>query len=257
MVNRIRHRFVQRCFCGGNCGRECNDGLDLDVRIVESGRKFAEKGGVVGVYFMPYLAPDSHPTGAKLLDHIDYVAKVGGEDHAEQVSAHDGADGASRQGDSPRQDRDRDALHAGKGKFMMRNLLAVVALALGGIATDASAQAYPHKPIRLVVPYAEDRVRLAQLVELLELGLKDEAIARYLGVSLRTVRRRVAHLMAVNGVDTRFQLGWALARRRREDGRVDARSDFRKDRVVQDNGIRFRTDARSGDLAPEPPRCGT
>ena len=49
-----------------------------------------------------------------------------------------------------------------------------------------------------------------KLVELLELGLKDEAIARYLGVSLRTVRRRVAHLMAVNGVDTRFQLGWAL-----------------------------------------------
>ena len=55
----------------------------------------------------------------------------------------------------------------------------------------------------------------AKLVELLELGLKDEAIARHLGISLRTVRRRVAHLMAVNGVDTRFQLGWALARRRR------------------------------------------
>jgi len=54
-----------------------------------------------------------------------------------------------------------------------------------------------------------------KLVELLERGMKDEAIARYLGVSLRTVRRRVAHLMAVNGVDTRFQLGWALGRRRR------------------------------------------
>jgi hypothetical protein len=53
-----------------------------------------------------------------------------------------------------------------------------------------------------------------KLVELLELGLKDEAIARYLGVSLRTVRRRVAHLMAAHGVETRFQLGWALARRR-------------------------------------------
>ena len=53
------------------------------------------------------------------------------------------------------------------------------------------------------------------LVELLELGLKDEAIARHLGVSLRTVRRRVAQLMAVNGVDTRFQLGSALARQER------------------------------------------
>lgn len=52
-----------------------------------------------------------------------------------------------------------------------------------------------------------------RLVELLELGLKDEAIARHLGVSLRTVRRRVARLMAVNGVDTRFQLGWVLASR--------------------------------------------
>lgn len=53
----------------------------------------------------------------------------------------------------------------------------------------------------------------ARLVELLELGLKDEAIARHLGVSLRTVRRRVARLMSVNGVDTRFQLGWVLAGR--------------------------------------------
>ena len=53
-----------------------------------------------------------------------------------------------------------------------------------------------------------------RLVELLELGLKDEAIARHLGVSLRTVRRRVARLIAVNGVDTRFQLGWVLSSRR-------------------------------------------
>jgi membrane dipeptidase len=44
-------------------------------------RGVADKGGVVGVYFMPYLAPDMHPTGAMLLDHIDHVAKVGGEDH--------------------------------------------------------------------------------------------------------------------------------------------------------------------------------
>jgi membrane dipeptidase len=44
-------------------------------------RAVADKGGVVGVYFMPYLSPDSHPKGAMLLDHIDHVAKVGGEDH--------------------------------------------------------------------------------------------------------------------------------------------------------------------------------
>jgi membrane dipeptidase len=44
-------------------------------------RGVADKGGVIGVYFMPYLSKDSHPTGAMLLDHIDHVAKVGGEDH--------------------------------------------------------------------------------------------------------------------------------------------------------------------------------
>jgi membrane dipeptidase len=44
-------------------------------------RGVADKGGVVGVYFMPYLAPNSKPSGATLLDHIDHVAKVAGEDH--------------------------------------------------------------------------------------------------------------------------------------------------------------------------------
>jgi hypothetical protein len=50
-----------------------------------------------------------------------------------------------------------------------------------------------------------------RLVKLLGLGLKDESIARYLGCSLRTVRRRVASLMARHGVQTRFQLGSAAA----------------------------------------------
>jgi membrane dipeptidase len=44
-------------------------------------RGVADKGGVVGVYFMPYLSRDSKPSGATLLDHIDHVAKVAGEDH--------------------------------------------------------------------------------------------------------------------------------------------------------------------------------
>jgi DNA-binding CsgD family transcriptional regulator len=50
-----------------------------------------------------------------------------------------------------------------------------------------------------------------RLLKLLGLGLKDESIARYLGCSLRTVRRRVAGLMARHGVQTRFQLGVAAA----------------------------------------------
>ena len=51
-----------------------------------------------------------------------------------------------------------------------------------------------------------------RLLKLLGLGLKDESIARYLGCSLRTVRRRVAGLMAAHGVQTRFQLGLAAPR---------------------------------------------
>ena len=55
----------------------------------------------------------------------------------------------------------------------------------------------------------EDRL----LLRLLARGFKDEAIARYLGWGLRTVRRRVAKLMGELGADTRFQLGAAAQRR--------------------------------------------
>lgn len=52
-----------------------------------------------------------------------------------------------------------------------------------------------------------------QLLELLTLGTKDESIARQLGVSLRTVRRRVAELMDELDAGTRFQAGMEAARR--------------------------------------------
>lgn len=54
------------------------------------------------------------------------------------------------------------------------------------------------------------------LVRMLALGAKDEMIARTLHVGLRTVRRRVAAMMDLYGVTTRFQLGVALER----DGRL-------------------------------------
>src|SRR4051794_25985158 len=41
----------------------------------------ADKGGVVGVYFMPFLTLDSHPKGTDLIAHIEHVANVAGEDH--------------------------------------------------------------------------------------------------------------------------------------------------------------------------------
>jgi DNA-binding CsgD family transcriptional regulator len=45
------------------------------------------------------------------------------------------------------------------------------------------------------------------LLALLAAGLKDEAIARHLQLGHRTIQRRVARLMSILGVDTRFQAG--------------------------------------------------
>ena len=47
----------------------------------ETIRAVANKGGVVGVYFMPFLTADSHPKGEDLLRHVEHVANVAGEDH--------------------------------------------------------------------------------------------------------------------------------------------------------------------------------
>ncbi len=52
-----------------------------------------------------------------------------------------------------------------------------------------------------------------EILEGLMLGSKDEAMARQLGVSLRTVRRRVADLMTELGATTRFQAGMEAVRR--------------------------------------------
>ena len=57
---------------------------------------------------------------------------------------------------------------------------------------------------------ADDRRRI---LELLMSGTKDETIARQLGLSLRTVRRRVAELMDELGARTRFQAGVEAHRR--------------------------------------------
>lgn len=51
------------------------------------------------------------------------------------------------------------------------------------------------------------------LLQQLASGAKDEQIARTLGISLRTVRRRVAALLTDLGVDSRFQAGVEAVRR--------------------------------------------
>ncbi|MER6583565.1 helix-turn-helix domain-containing protein [Nonomuraea sp. NPDC001023] len=70
----------------------------------------------------------------------------------------------------------------------------------------------------LPLPLYDARSRPADLPDpelftLLAAGLKDEAVARQLGVSLRTVHRRVSELMDRLGARTRFQAGLLAARR--------------------------------------------
>ena len=41
----------------------------------------ADKGGVVGVYWMPFLVANGKPTGSDLVRHMEHVRQVCGEDH--------------------------------------------------------------------------------------------------------------------------------------------------------------------------------
>jgi DNA-binding NarL/FixJ family response regulator len=52
------------------------------------------------------------------------------------------------------------------------------------------------------------------VVRLLAQGMTDEAVGRYLGLDVRTVRRRVADAMDELGASSRFMLGAAWERRR-------------------------------------------
>ena len=51
-----------------------------------------------------------------------------------------------------------------------------------------------------------------KIVALLVAGLTDQAVSTQLDLSLRTLQRRLRHLMDIAGVRTRIQLGWFAAR---------------------------------------------
>jgi len=44
-------------------------------------RAVAEKGGVVGIYFMPFLSEGRQPTAADVIRHLEHMLQVAGEDH--------------------------------------------------------------------------------------------------------------------------------------------------------------------------------
>lgn len=49
--------------------------FDADMKTV------ADKGGIVGIYFMPFLVPNGKATAADVVTHIEHAWKVCGEDH--------------------------------------------------------------------------------------------------------------------------------------------------------------------------------
>lgn len=44
-------------------------------------RALADKGGVAGIYFMPYLSPGRQPTAEDVVRHVEHALKVAGDDH--------------------------------------------------------------------------------------------------------------------------------------------------------------------------------
>jgi membrane dipeptidase len=44
-------------------------------------RACAEKGGVIGIYFMPFLSEGRQPTADDVLRHLEHLIQVAGEDH--------------------------------------------------------------------------------------------------------------------------------------------------------------------------------
>jgi membrane dipeptidase len=41
----------------------------------------AERGGFVGIYFMPFLNPSGHAHAEDVVAHIDHAVNICGEDH--------------------------------------------------------------------------------------------------------------------------------------------------------------------------------
>lgn len=44
-------------------------------------KALADKGGVVGIYWMPFLVPSGRPSGADLIRHMTHAVNICGEDH--------------------------------------------------------------------------------------------------------------------------------------------------------------------------------
>lgn len=74
------------------------------------------------------------------------------------------------------------------------------------------AQATPFNPGHFGTPAISTEAKQA-IVRLLTEGMKDEVIARRLGMSLRTCRKHIAEIMDIFRAESRFQLGYLIRAR--------------------------------------------
>lgn len=114
-------------------------------------------------------------------------------------------------------DRDLAITPARTGRLMTEGLLVVrpgaLLDALSNLFELVWQQALPLQFGDGPVDQSDD----GNLVALLSAGLGDQTIARYLGVGLRTVQRRIQQLMSDLHATTRFQAGVVIGRRPPDD----------------------------------------
>lgn len=89
----------------------------------------------------------------------------------------------------------------------------------------------------------------ARMLALVLAGLTDQAVGARLGVSRRTVQRRIGELMTRAGVESRIQLGWHAARRGGPDGPAGGRPGRQCPRTAGE-GRTDRVTTRSGSRGP-------
>ena len=109
---------------------------------------------------------------------------------------------------------DRVALVSSEWEGMTGSMILIHAPAMVAIVRELFERYWERAvPFNQAQARAQEGTLRAQVLELLVMGAKDETIARQLGISLRTVRRRVAEFMDEVGATTRFQAGMEAARR--------------------------------------------
>lgn len=108
----------------------------------------------------------------------------------------------------PHTQRDPDII-VDSGLVVHRSALLDALVVLFNIYWQRGTAVSPEKEASVA---RQDAAETGTVLTLLAGGLKDEAIARELGVSTHTVRRRIAAITERLGVTTRFQAGLALGR---------------------------------------------